>query len=253
MGIVGLSGSGYVPAYGVQEVQKRIERVGDFPLGEQRSIPIHQEHEPVGAQFVQPPEWRTDQHGPQGYHGPRFESYSGQRALTDHAPPPAAPAERGYSRAFENFVAADGDEEDVVGLVAYALFKQAVREEAASGAVVAGDARNPSATTVKTYRAAAEQLLTGIVDRALDAATPDIQQSAVLSAIENAAGQVKSHVTERTGFGSALLTNLLAWVLTLAIAALVLILAARPSVEQTVAKAVDRVGVSQPASPGNGQ
>ena len=136
-------------------------------------------------------------------------------------------------------------------MVAYALFKQAIREEAASGAIVAGDARNPSATTVKTYRAAAEQLLTGIVDRALDAATPDLQQSAVLSAIENAKGQVNGHVTERTGFGSALLTNLVPWVLTLAIAALVLILAARPSVEQTVAKAADRVGVQRPAEKGN--
>lgn len=160
---------------------------------------------------------------------------------------PVAPADRGYSRAFENFVASEGDEEDVVGLVAYALFKQAIREEAASGAVVAGDARNPSTTTVKTYRAAAEQLLTGIVDRALDAATPDIQQSAVLTAIEGAAGQIKAHVTDRTEFGSALLTNLLAWAITLAIATLILILAARPSVEQTVAKAAERIDRQQPA------
>ncbi|RYF00493.1 MAG: hypothetical protein EOO77_33945 [Oxalobacteraceae bacterium] len=137
--------------------------------------------------------------------------------------------------------------------MAYALFKQAIREEAASGALPTGDARNPSATTVKTYRAAAEQLLTGIVDRALDAATPDIQQSALLAAIEGAAGQIKSHVTERTGFGSALLTNLIAWVLTLAIAALVLILAARPSVEQTVAKAAASVGVSKTIGKDTGQ
>lgn len=163
---------------------------------------------------------------------------------------PAGPADRVYSRAFENFVASEGGEEDVVGLVAYALFKQAVREEAAVGAVVGGDARNPSATTVRTYRAAAEQLLTGIVDRALDAATPDIQQSAVLSAIEGATGQIKAHVTDRTGFGSALFTNLVAWILTLAIAALILILAARPSIEQTVAAAADRVGGHQTAGKG---
>ncbi|MFH7191656.1 hypothetical protein ACHWGL_32710, partial [Klebsiella pneumoniae] len=78
-------------------------------------------------------------------------------------------------------------------------------------------------------------------------------QSALLTAIEGAAGQIKSHVTERTGFGSALLTNLIAWVLTLAIAALVLILAARPSVEQTVAKAADRVGVSKTIGKDAGQ
>ena len=165
--------------------------------------------------------------------------------MTGEPPQLTTPAERGYSRAFENFVVSEGDEEDVVGLVAYALFKQAIREEAAAGALVGGDARNPSATTVKTYRAAAEQLLTGVVDRALDAATPDIQRSAVLSAIEGTTDQIKAHVTERTGFGSALLTNLVAWVVTLAIATLILILAARPSVEQTVAKAADRVGGQQ--------
>ena len=128
-----------------------------------------------------------------------------------------------------------------MGLVAYALFKQAIREDAAAGAAVSGDARNPSPTTVKTYRAAAEQLLTNVVDRALDAATPDLQQSAVLSAVEGAVGEIRGHVTDRTGFGSALLTNLIAWVVTLAIATLVLFLAARPSVEQTVAGAADRV------------
>jgi hypothetical protein len=84
-------------------------------------------------------------------------------------------------------------------------------------------------------------LLTGIVANAIDEATPDIQQSAVLAAIEGATDHIKAHVTDRTGFGSALLTNIIAWVLTLAIATLVLLLAARPSVEQTVVKAAERV------------
>jgi hypothetical protein len=163
--------------------------------------------------------------------------------LTDEPRPPAI-TQRAYSRAFENFVATEGEEDDVVGLVAYALFKQAIREEASSGSSSGGDVRNPSATTVRTYRAAAEQLLTGVVDRALDAATPGMQQSALLSAFDGAAGQIKSHITERTGFGPALMTNLVAWVVTLAIATFVLTLAARPSVEQTVAKALDNITTS---------
>lgn len=131
-------------------------------------------------------------------------------------------------------------------MIAYALFKQAVREEAATGSAPAGDTRNPSATTVKTYRAAAERLITSVVGRAIDEATPEIQQSAVLTAIEGAESQIKAHVTTRTGFGSALLTNIVAWVITLAIAALVLILAARPSVEQTVASAANKVSNGKP-------
>ncbi|MGK2910326.1 MAG: hypothetical protein ACSLE1_11100 [Sphingobium sp.] len=153
---------------------------------------------------------------------------------------------RTYSRAFENFVASDGDDEDVVGLVAYALFKQAVREEAAAGTAHAGDTRNPPATTVKTYRAAAEQILTEVIGRAIDEATPEIQQSAVLAAIDNATVKIEAHVTQRTGFGSALLTNIIAWIITLAIASLILILATRPSLEQAVVKAVDQAdGKSQ--------
>lgn len=155
-----------------------------------------------------------------------------------------APA-KPYSRAFENFVDSSGDEPDVVGLIAYALFKQAIREEATTGTIAAGDARNPSATTVNSYKAAAKQLLTGVVDRAFTEATPELQQSALLTAFEGAVDQVKAHVTERTSFGQALLTNVIAWVLTLAIAALILILATRPSLEQTVAGAANRIGVEQ--------
>jgi hypothetical protein len=136
--------------------------------------------------------------------------------------------------------------------VAYALFKQAIREEAVSGAPAATETRNPSATTIKTYRAAAEQLLTSVVGRAIDEATPEIQRSAILTAIEGAQAQLEAHVTKRTGFGSALSTNLVAWILTLAIASLILFLAARPSVEQTMAKAIDKHGAaSQPVINGS--
>ena len=89
---------------------------------------------------------------------------------------------------------------------------------------------------MKTYRAAAEQLLTDVVGRAIDEATPEIQRSAILTAVEGASAHIEAHITDRTSFGSALLTNLIAWILTLAIAALILFLAARPGVEQTLAK-----------------
>lgn len=122
-------------------------------------------------------------------------------------------------------------------MLAYALFKQAIREEASSGLAPQSNKRNPSATTVKTYKAAAEQLITDVVGRAIDAATPELQRSAILTAIEGSQSEIKSHVTERTSFGAALLTNVLAWVLTLAIAALILYIAARPNIEQVVAQA----------------
>jgi len=143
-----------------------------------------------------------------------------------------------HSRAFENFVETGSDERDVVGLIAYALYKQGIREEAISGTAAPGAQRNPPTTTVTTYRAAATQLLTEIVQRAIDETTPEIQRSAVLNAVETAKAEIKGHVTGRTNFGPALLTNIIAWIVTLAIAVLILRLAGSPGVDQTLVNAV---------------
>lgn len=64
-----------------------------------------------------------------------------------------------YSCAFEKLVI-DG-EGDVVGLLAYALFKQSVREAAMAGEVLPAAQRNPTATSIKAHRDAAEKLLKG--------------------------------------------------------------------------------------------
>jgi hypothetical protein len=150
-----------------------------------------------------------------------------------------------YSRAFENLVRPSGDEEDVVGLVAYALFKKSIREDSRAGIATTGDKRNPSETTVKTYRAAAEQLLTEVVGRAIDEATPEIQQSTVLAAVEAAESKLEAHITKRTDFFTALIANVSAWGITLAIAAMILFLAARPNIEQAIVDAT-RPKVEQP-------
>lgn len=154
-------------------------------------------------------------------------------------PGPAGPQR--YSLAFEKFVDSRDGENDVVGLLAYALFKQSVRETARAGTAAPGDRRDPSPTTVDAYRGAASQLLTGVIDRAIEEATPEIQQSATLAAISTAGSEIKSHVTQRTSFGSALLTNIIAWLVTLAIAALVVITYSRDGVEETIAGGVDRI------------
>ncbi|MEI9851378.1 MAG: hypothetical protein WDN24_11720 [Sphingomonas sp.] len=147
-----------------------------------------------------------------------------------------------YSRAFENIVESASGDDDVVGLVAYGLYKQAIREEVIKGGIPPTRAqRNPSRTTVMTYRGAAEQLLTQIVQRAIEETTPEIQRSAVLTALEATKSEIKSHVTTRTDFGSALLANFVAWIITLAIASFIIFLAGRPAVEQSIVNAAERV------------
>ena len=125
----------------------------------------------------------------------------------------------------------------MVGLVAYALFKKAVREETRAGNAPSSEQRNPSETTVRTYRAAAEQLLTDVVGRAIDEATPEIQQSAILAAVEASQSKIEGHISKRTNFLSALFANIAAWAITLAIAAIILFLAARPNVEEAIVQA----------------
>jgi hypothetical protein len=155
---------------------------------------------------------------------------------------PIAPKRGDYSKAFENFVSTEGGNDDVVGLVAYALYKQGIREETLrSGQPPSPIQRDPSQTMVKTYRAAAEQSLTKIVQIAIEESTPDIQRSSVLSALSAAVVEIKGHMTSRTEFGYALLTNIFAWIITLAAATLILILAGRPAVEETLANATARV------------
>ena len=89
----------------------------------------------------------------------------------------AAPG--GYSRAFDNIVQSP---DDTVGLLAYALFKQGVRESAAIGRKDETAQRNPPPTVVRVYRDAAQRILEEFASNAIAEATPEVQQSAILSA-----------------------------------------------------------------------
>jgi hypothetical protein len=133
--------------------------------------------------------------------------------------------EKPYSRAFDNIVQ---DEDDFVGLVAYALFKRAIREEAQAGQHSNGDTRTPTATVVQTYRQAAERTLSGVIDSALEAARPELQVSATLDAIETTKSSLREHITNRTGFFSAIVSNVIAWAVTLGLTVLILFLSNKP-------------------------
>ena len=68
------------------------------------------------------------------------------------------PAGGAHSRAFEALT--EGDYDDVVGLLAYALYKKAIWEAVANGTrPTPGPNRNPQTTEVQAYRSAAERRL----------------------------------------------------------------------------------------------
>ena len=122
---------------------------------------------------------------------------------------PVAP----FSRAFENLVT-KGDE-DIVGLLAYALFKQSVREATRGGDTSQSSERNPAPTSVHVYRSAAERRLSELVDFAVEGARPQIEASALRRAIQDGEVAIKAHVDQRTGFWTAVLAGIVAWSLSL--------------------------------------
>ena len=144
------------------------------------------------------------------------------------------------------------DADDVVGLLAYATYKQSVREAVLAGQAVADrSSRDLPPSLVTALRSSAEQMLTKIVSDGITQATPDIQNTAtiatlnsnrveLLGAIQEERERVETHITARTSFLSSFLTNLLAWAVTLIIAVAILYLANRPSVESTLLKSMDK-------------
>lgn len=163
----------------------------------------------------------------------------GEAELGDRGP-------RRYSLAYERFVQADND---TVGLLAYALFKSAVRQEAMAGADVGAAPRAPVAAMIEVYRQAAEQRVSQVIADAIAQATPDIQASATVEAVNAAReaaiaasnsveGNLKSHIDEKTSFKQAMLTSFAGWLLTLGVTAIIIFLAGRPSVEDRVRRAL---------------
>ena len=157
---------------------------------------------------------------------------------------PAAGGKPRYSRAFERLVL---DDEDNVGLLAYALFKRAVPEAAQRGEAVSGIGRDPSPTEIKTYRHLAESIIGEAIERSLRENLAELQQSAALNAIRTATIELRAHIDLRTNFRSALLTNIIAWIVTLAITVAIVWLLGSPDPARLVAEtARSAVGAVQP-------
>ncbi len=153
----------------------------------------------------------------------------------------ASTAQRSYSRAFENLVA---EPNDVVGLLAYALYKQHVREEFSQGIHTEGRLRNPTQTTIDMFRSSAESRLNQFAADAIDEARDEIQQSAILNTLESSVSEISQHISRSTGSVRAIWTNFIAWLLTIAVTVLLLLFFAVTGAQQLmiepITKAIER-------------
>lgn len=178
-------------------------------------------------------------------------------AVADEAPTGEPTVEPTYSRAFEKLVQGP---DDIVGLLAYATYKQSIREAAQDGRPTDRLSRSLSPAMINALRSASEQTITQIVNDGIEQATPDIQNTAtiamlnghhteVIGVIQTERQAVETHINKRTGFLSSFVTNLLAWFVTLIVAVAILYLANRPSVEQTLSKSIEQASDQSSAEP----
>ena len=154
-----------------------------------------------------------------------------------------------FSRAFDLLVT---DPDDVVGLLAYARYKQSIREAAQRGVATDSAARNLPPATINAFRSSAERLITQIVEESIENATPGILNSELTSRIAEVQGDLQSrisgtetkiisHVNGRTSFFSAFWPSLSAWFVTLLIAVSILFVSNKPSLDKTAVQAIERV------------
>ena len=80
-----------------------------------------------------------------------------------------------YSRAFETLVR---EPEDIVGLLAYSLFKASIRERVRGGQEVPRHLRNPTAAETDAYRGQAERILERYAEGVIAEAEPGITAAA---------------------------------------------------------------------------
>lgn len=137
-------------------------------------------------------------------------------SFTVSAPDPASPR---HSEAFETFVA---NEDDIVGLIAYALYKQNIHETAKSGRFVQQPIhRSPGSTERSAYRGAAEAKITAIIQSGIEQERPEI----LGAELKNELGLLKGELIEKIESASspvtALVISVFGWLITLGITFLV--------------------------------
>jgi hypothetical protein len=122
----------------------------------------------------------------------------------------AEPSEA-YSRAFETLVR--GPNEDIVGLLAYSLFKASIRERVIGGQVVPRPLRNPTTADTDAYRGQAERILEQYAEKVIADAEPAITAAARGTAKD----EIIAAVHNRTRAWQAIGYGVVAWFISIVV------------------------------------
>lgn len=133
----------------------------------------------------------------------------------------------GYSRAFEAFVQGD---DDLLGLLAYALYKKGIQQARADGRPVPnGVMRHPSSTEVQAYRSSAKDMLAVFGESAQNSARESILDGGLRPDLDKLRTDLQTHIDRRTSTWSAFLVNLAAWVASIGLTVLFFLGLSAPS------------------------
>lgn len=132
---------------------------------------------------------------------------------------------REFSTAFDKLVESSGSGPDIVGLLAYALYKRDKREVATTQSLEPEQLRNHhkmlTSGLQSQYRDNALRMLEDYSNEVVARAEPQIRAAARISSIEQARDAVIAEVKSGTAWWQSILWNVLAWLISLAIAFLV--------------------------------
>lgn len=140
----------------------------------------------------------------------------------------ATPAtDRQYSTAFDTLVASSENDVDIVGLLAYAIYKRDKRELALQGSLDEEHLKNHYKTLTSglraQYRESALRQLESYANAVVARAEPEIQAAARIGEINHARDAIIAQVRGSTAWWLSILWNVIAWLISLAIVFLVTI------------------------------
>lgn len=140
-----------------------------------------------------------------------------------------------YSTAFDKLVHGSDVDADIVGLLAYALYKPDKRELAAGGILDEDHLREHHKTLTSglltQYRESALRLLESYSQEVVDRAEPEIRADARIEAVETARDVIVREIQSSTAWGWSILWNVVAWLISLAIVFLVTVGAGKVSLQ----------------------
>ncbi len=135
-------------------------------------------------------------------------------------------AEDSYSNAFDKLIAENGEADDLIGFLAYALYKKDKRELALSGKLDPERLREFHKTltdgSVQRYREQALSKLETYSEAVVRDAEPEIQEATRTEAVEAAKNAIIREIKSATSAWNSIVLNVVAWLITLGITALVL-------------------------------